>query len=92
MTICAWYGERFDEVYEVKNKVISDTADAAAQVQAPLPLPAIVKQTPKSESAKSDIHRFWEQTGSFYAKGLGNDNITDPFIGLSVMSCGYFLV
>ena len=30
----------------------------------------------------TDIHRFWEQTGSFYARGMGNDNLADPFIGL----------
>ena len=36
----------------------------------------------------TDIHRFWEQTGNFYARGMGNDNITDPFIGLGVMPAG----
>ncbi len=36
----------------------------------------------------TDIHRFWEQTGSFYARGMGNDNLTDPFIGLGVMPAG----
>ena len=36
----------------------------------------------------TDIHRFWEQTGSFYARGMGSDNITDPFIGLGVIPAG----
>ena len=34
-------------------------------------------------TATTDIHRFWEQTGRFYATGRGNDNLADPFIGLS---------
>ncbi|HQU53282.1 MAG TPA: thiamine pyrophosphate-dependent enzyme, partial [Saprospiraceae bacterium] len=45
----------------------------------------MMKNIPKSESNLSDIHRFWDQTGNFYLRGMGNDNITDPFIGLSVM-------
>ena len=40
---------------------------------------------PQSQAPMTDIHRFWEQTGSFYARGMGSDNITDPFIGLGVM-------
>ncbi len=73
----------FDEVYEIKNKVL-DTSQAA-KTNGELPLPAMLKDMPKSESNLSDIHRFWEQTGNFYARGMGNDNLTDPFIGLSVM-------
>src|SRR5210317_2224539 len=45
----------------------------------------MMKKMPQSASKLSDIHRFWEQTGNFYLKGMGNDNLTDPFIGLSVM-------
>lgn len=75
----------FDEVHEIKNKKLSTATDEKANGEAILPLPAILKTTPKSESNKSDIHRFWEQTGTFYARGQGNDNLTDPFIGLSVM-------
>ncbi len=48
-------------------------------------LPVMLKLQPKSKAPATDIHRFWEQTGSFYARGMGNDNITDPFIGLGVM-------
>ena len=75
----------FDEVHEIKNKVISENGNGKANGHEPLPLPTMLKNTPKSESRTSDIHRFWEQTGNFYARGMGNDNITDPFIGLSVM-------
>lgn len=48
-------------------------------------LPLMLKNMPQSKAPLSDIHRFWEQTGNFYLRGMGNDNLTDPFIGLSVM-------
>lgn len=75
----------FDEVREIKNKVLREGESRAADGKEILPLPSMLKHLPKSESKLSDIHRFWEQTGNFYAQGQGNDNITDPFIGLSVM-------
>jgi pyruvate-ferredoxin/flavodoxin oxidoreductase len=50
-----------------------------------LKLPVMVKQLPQSEAPVTDIHRFWEQTGSFYAQGKGGDNLADPFISLGVM-------
>ncbi len=77
----------FDEVYEIKHKVLGDgTKDkAGSNGLAQLPIPKMMKEMPQSESQLSDIHRFWEQTGNFYLRGMGNDNLTDPFIGLSVM-------
>jgi pyruvate-ferredoxin/flavodoxin oxidoreductase len=33
----------------------------------------------------SDIQRFWTDTGSLYARGLGNDNLADPFTALSLV-------
>lgn len=75
----------FDEVHEITNKVLGAGHDEKSNGEMPLPLPAMLKDIPKSESNLSDIHRFWEQTGNFYLRGMGNDNITDPFIGLSVM-------
>lgn len=53
--------------------------------RAGLKLPVMVRQLPQSKAPITDIHRFWEQTGSFYSRGLGNDNLADPFIGLGVM-------
>lgn len=47
--------------------------------------PTLLKLMPKSESRLSDIHRFWEQTGYFYQRGQGNDNLADPFMAMSVM-------
>jgi pyruvate-ferredoxin/flavodoxin oxidoreductase len=75
----------FDEVYEIKNKVLGAAQAEKTNGETPMPLPTMLKSLPQSESQLSDIHRFWEQTGNFYARGMGNDNITDPFIGLSVM-------
>ncbi len=75
----------FDEVHEIKEKVLSDKENASSNGQTPLPVPSLIRDIPKSQSSLSDIHRFWEQTGNFYVQGMGNDNLTDPFIGLSVM-------
>ena len=49
------------------------------------PLPPMLKRLPASEAPITDIHRFWEQTGAFYAAGRGDDQLTDPFIGLGTM-------
>ncbi|MCW5515738.1 2-oxoacid:acceptor oxidoreductase family protein [Muriicola sp. Z0-33] len=75
----------FDEVHEITNKVLGAGHEAKRNGQANLPIPRMLKEIPQSESQLSDIHRFWEQTGNFYLRGMGNDNLTDPFIGLSVM-------
>lgn len=75
----------FDEVYEIKNKEIGAGLSDQTLDKIEPRIPTLVKNIPKSESNLSDIHRFWDQTANFYAKGLGNDNITDPFIGMSVM-------
>lgn len=58
---------------------------AGLPARAPDPLPVMLKRQPQSQMAASDIHRFWEQTGSFYARGMGSDSISDPFIGLSTV-------
>jgi len=75
----------FDEINEITNKVLG--AGHSKEDKAPTGpvLPTMAKSIPVSQSKMTDIHRFWEQTGNFYLRGLGNDNLTDPFIGLSVM-------
>ncbi|NND06835.1 MAG: pyruvate ferredoxin oxidoreductase [Saprospiraceae bacterium] len=75
----------FDEVHEVTNKVLGAGHENKTNGAMVVPIPEMMKNIPKSESQMSDIHRFWDQTGNFYLRGMGNDNITDPFIGLSVM-------
>lgn len=75
----------FDEVHEIKNKELGTGHPEKSNGQTEIPIPTMMKNIPQSESKLTDIHRFWEQTGNFYLRGMGNDNITDPFIGLSVM-------
>lgn len=75
----------FDEVYEITDKPLEVDQKAEANGAATIGLPSLLKSLPQSKSKLSDIHRFWEQTGEFYARGNGSDNLTDPFIGLSVM-------
>jgi pyruvate-ferredoxin/flavodoxin oxidoreductase len=75
----------YDEIREITDKEVGIQAARLIDGRAEPKLPVMVKQLPQSKSASADIHRFWEQTGNFYARGMGNDNITDPFIGLGVM-------
>ncbi|HEY3325966.1 MAG TPA: 2-oxoacid:acceptor oxidoreductase family protein [Novimethylophilus sp.] len=55
-------------------------------------LPLMLKHMPEGDGGVADVHRFWESTGNFYISGCGNDNLADPFIGLSVIpaSTGVF--
>jgi pyruvate-ferredoxin/flavodoxin oxidoreductase len=75
----------FDEVHEIIDKALGAGLSNKKNGEVGFAIPTMVKSIPQSESKLSDIHRFWEQTGNFYLRGMGNDNITDPFIGLSVM-------
>jgi pyruvate-ferredoxin/flavodoxin oxidoreductase len=75
----------FDEVREVPPGSLDETASGMRPAAAEPPIPTMVRALPPSQAPVSDIHRFWEQTGSFYARGMGSDNLTDPFIGLGVM-------
>ncbi|MCC6368013.1 MAG: 2-oxoacid:acceptor oxidoreductase family protein [Bryobacterales bacterium] len=71
----------FDEVKEVQEKQV--IVAAAGQLRKDPGLPVLLKEQPASTAPTTDIHRFWEQTGNFYLTGKGNDNLVDPFIGLS---------
>ncbi len=73
----------FDEVSEITDKSLSTEPETALR-RAPT-LPVMMRDVPKGENAFSDVHRFWEETGEFYMTGKGNDNLVDPFIGLSVV-------
>jgi pyruvate-ferredoxin/flavodoxin oxidoreductase len=78
----------YDELQEIVDKPVGvqslEVSDQAVSSGEPA-LPEMVKRRPRGASPASDIHRFWEQTGSFYARGQGNDNLADPFMGLGVM-------
>ncbi|MFC1747605.1 2-oxoacid:acceptor oxidoreductase family protein [Pseudomonadota bacterium] len=74
----------FDELQEIIEKPLSDNAVAVAVTSEPA-LPIMVKPLPQSKAPATDIQRFWAQTGNFYARGMGGDNLADPFIGLGTM-------
>jgi pyruvate-ferredoxin/flavodoxin oxidoreductase len=75
----------FDELVRIDAGEISTPAKGDRVVGGEPPIPVMVQRLPQSQAPTSDVHRFWEQTGNFYARGMGNDNLTDPFIGLGVM-------
>jgi pyruvate-ferredoxin/flavodoxin oxidoreductase len=74
----------YEEIFEIAPEQMKVGLRAKA-VGKPAPsLPVMLKQLPEGDGGLSDIHRFWEQTGSFYMKGEGSNNLVDPFMGLSV--------
>jgi pyruvate-ferredoxin/flavodoxin oxidoreductase len=73
----------FDEITEITHKVVSEITAPALKKE--LHLPIMLKQQATAEVRISDIHRFWEQTGNFYATGQGSDNLADPFIATSLV-------
>ena len=80
----------FDHVQEIIEKTVKSADVLVKRKEADVPV--LLKAQPGSLTPATDIHRFWEQTGSFYLTGRGNDNLTDPFIGLSCIpaSTGVF--
>ena len=75
----------FDELIRVPAGEVGAGVGKARAAGSEPPIPVMVQKLPQSSEPMTDIHRFWEQTGTFYARGMGNDNITDPFIGLGIM-------
>ncbi len=75
----------FTEMTEITDKKVSapKQADKGATRKAELPL--MLRSMPKSDAPATDIHRFWEQTASLYLTGRANDNLADPFIGMSLI-------
>ena len=57
----------------------------APQLSSEIMLPVMLREQPVGNGGATDIHRFWEATGSFYATGKGSDNLVDPFIGMSLI-------
>jgi pyruvate-ferredoxin/flavodoxin oxidoreductase len=80
----------YDEIHEIVDKTLE--SKAAEPVVKGIDLPVMLKQLPEADGGISDVHRFWEQTGSFYASGQGEENLADPYIALSLMpaSTGVF--
>ncbi len=75
----------FDELREIVDKPFTLKGNGVSAVPPEPAIPVMVRRLPEGDSGVSDIHRFWEQTGNFYSRGMGSDNLTDPFIGLGTM-------
>ncbi|MGB5260160.1 MAG: 2-oxoacid:acceptor oxidoreductase family protein, partial [Gammaproteobacteria bacterium] len=80
----------FDEIHEVAARQID--AGSSLPKRKAVGIPVMLKQIPEGDGGITDVHRFWEQTGSFYQTGLGEENLADPYIGLGVIpaSSGVF--
>ena len=72
----------FDEVTEIVEKTVGSRTMIKRK---PLNLPVMLKKLPAADGGISDVHRFWEQTGSFYGSGRGSDNLADPYQALSLI-------
>jgi pyruvate-ferredoxin/flavodoxin oxidoreductase len=68
---------------DVGAMVVGDVAPWAEKKEATAPLTLLRK--PANDDALSDIHRFFEQTGSHYINGRGSENLADPFMALSIV-------
>ncbi len=79
----------FDEVREITCR---ELGGETVQLRKAPDLPMRLKLLPAGSDPMTDVHRFWEQTGSFYLSGKGDENLTDPFMGLSLIpaSTGVF--
>ncbi len=72
----------FDEIVEITDKSLRPGRHPVRRLPA---LPVMLKALPEGDGGISDVHRFWEQTGAFYASGRANDNLADPHMALSLM-------
>jgi pyruvate-ferredoxin/flavodoxin oxidoreductase len=72
----------FDEAREISH---SQAVTSQQQQIKSASLPVMLKHMPEGDGGISDVHRFWEQTGSFYASGQGSENLADPFQALSLI-------
>ena len=74
----------FDELKTITDMPLGDVAGTAG-LRKETNLPVMLKRIPASTDPKTDIHRFWEQSGSFYLGGQPNDQLADPFMALSLI-------
>ncbi|MRR51230.1 MAG: pyruvate ferredoxin oxidoreductase, partial [Rhodocyclaceae bacterium] len=73
----------YTELKEITEKVVG--ASRKGQVKKDAGLPIMLETQPVADTKLADVHRFWEQTGHFYATGKGSDNLVDPFMGMGMM-------
>lgn len=75
----------YQEISEITEKTVGAAVPMLAKSSLPIMLKRCSAGDAKTLPPVGDIHRFWEQTGHFYATGKGNDNLLDPFIGASLV-------
>jgi pyruvate-ferredoxin/flavodoxin oxidoreductase len=73
----------FHECREIRDKTLQQ--DVVVPLRPEVAMPVMLKSRSDGDGGVGDIHRFWAQTGSFYRSGKGNDNLADPYIGLSLV-------
>ena len=73
----------FDEIHEISSRELNP--HHSRELKHEIDLPVLLKQLPQGEGELADVHRFWEQTGSFYARGQGEANLADPHQALSLV-------
>lgn len=71
------------ECHELTDKKTGKSPAAITKLQTANHLPVMLKKTPQSGAKLTDIHLFWEQTGSFYKSGQANDQIANGFMAYS---------
>jgi pyruvate-ferredoxin/flavodoxin oxidoreductase len=74
----------YEELKEIPTEIMKVGAREAV-LKSEIALPVMLKEQPEGSGGAADIHRFWEQTGSFYATGKGSDNLVDPFMGMAMI-------
>ncbi len=72
----------FDEIREITHKQIGVTQQ---DIRKAAKIPVMLQELPQGDGRLSDVHRFWEQTGSFYMSGKGSENLVDPFMATSLI-------
>ncbi|MCP5416053.1 MAG: 2-oxoacid:acceptor oxidoreductase family protein [Chromatiaceae bacterium] len=72
----------FDEIVEITDKQVGVRRE---EVKKRIGLPVMLQALPQGNGQVSDVHRFWEQTGSFYMSGKGSDNLVDPLMATSLI-------
>ncbi len=72
----------YDELKEITDFSLPEEVEGAPAAP---PVPVPVRALPAGKAPLSDIQRFWSDTGSLYVRGMGNDNLADPFMALSVV-------
>ena len=75
----------YQEIREITDKRVGAALPALGKSDLPIMLKRRSAGEAKTLPPVADLHRFWEQTGHFYATGKGNDNLLDPFIGVSLI-------